>query len=106
MLSAARLQLSALGTEESEFCYSHSLQRELQRRDQHTEAVFDTPPEVDRRSFLKILGRARNLPDAGAKIHALCQHLIIEDEVVGILEQRELEDFPAEGTNRYDTRIA
>src|SRR5262249_19181913 len=66
-----------------------ALSSELECGRQHTQSVSYTAPEVDRGRFLKILSGARYFPDAETEVYALCQHLVIENEVVRILEQRQ-----------------
>jgi hypothetical protein len=61
------------------------LQSELYAGRQYTETILDAAPEADGRCIFEVFGRTRNFTDAEAKIHALCQHLIVEYEVVGIL---------------------
>src|SRR5208282_362806 len=55
-------------------------------------------PEIDGRSFFEILRRAGDFADTKAEMNALCQHLIVEHKVVGVLKQRQLgEDIAAKG---------
>src|SRR5579863_9510751 len=76
---------------------SDSLQRELQRGAEHAESVGDAAAKIDRRSLFEILRRTGHFPDAKAEMHALCEHLIVEDKIVGILEQGQLhQDLAAE----------
>ena len=72
----------------------HLLQRKLQRRTQHAEAVLHAAAEIDGRRLFEILGRARNLADAKSEVHALRQHLVVEDEVGRIFQQRQRRSTP------------
>lgn len=66
---------------------------------EHTQAVLHTSFEVDGRGLLKIFGGTRNLANTEAKHDRLGDHLIIEDEVVGILMNwKSFENFTGEGT--------
>ena len=74
------------------------LQGKLQRRCQHSQTILHAAAEVDGRRFFEIFGRARNFADAEAEVHALRQHLVVEDEVVGVFEQRQIQSgLAAEG---------
>ena len=54
---------------------------------------------IDGRSFLEILGRTGNFTDLKSKVHALREHLVVEDEVIGVLEQWQFtQDLAAECT--------
>src|SRR5208283_1891900 len=64
-------------------------QRELQTGKQYTEAVFHAAAKIDGRRFFEILRRAGHFTDAKAEIHALGQHLVVENEVLRILQQRQ-----------------
>ena len=75
------------------------LKCELDRGGEHIKAVFHASAEIDRRGFLEILGRTGNFTDLKSKVHALREHLVVEDEVVGVLEQGQFsQDFAAECT--------
>ena len=78
--------------------HANLLKSKLQRGGEHPETVLHATPKVDGRGFFEILGGTGNFSDAKAEVNALRQHLIIEDEVVGIFEQRKIgENFAAEG---------
>src|SRR5207237_9892873 len=85
----ARIQFAALFAETQKVEQTYSMQGELKRSSQHAETIFHAAAEINGRGFFKILGRTRDLSDAEAEVGALGQHLIIEDEVVGIFEQRQ-----------------
>src|SRR5580700_8518125 len=87
---AASLELAALVAEDAEAAQSPFLQGKLQCGRENAETVNDAAPEVDRRRLFEILGRARDFADAVAEVDTLRQHLIVEDEVVGIFDQRQL----------------
>src|SRR6202140_3503 len=77
---------------------SESLQRKLQGCTQYAESVFHAAAKVDGRGLLEILCGTGDFTDAETEVHALGQHLIVEDEVVGIFQQRQVgEHFAAEG---------
>ncbi len=56
---------------------------------QDADSIFHAAPEVDGRSFFEVARRAGDLADSKAEHHTLGEHLIVEDEVVRVLEQRE-----------------
>ena len=58
------------------------LQSELHRRLQNTQTVNDTASEIDGRGLLKILCRTAHLANPVSKPDDLCQHLVVEDEIV------------------------
>src|SRR5690348_13390698 len=73
------------------------LQKELERREKNAKSITNATTEVDGRSFFEIASWAGNLSDAKPKKQRLCQHFIIEDEIIGIFEQRQRQqDFAAE----------
>ena len=62
------------------------------------EAVAQRSAEVDRRRLLEVGGGAAHLADLEAGQQDLREHLVVEDEVVGVLEQRQrLEHLAREG---------
>src|SRR5277367_4091570 len=61
----------------------------------HAKAILHAAPKVDGRGFLKVAGGAGDLADAEAKHDGLGDHLIIEDEVIGVFEQRESLEYIA-----------
>ena len=63
------------------------MQEELQRHGQHAQTVGDRATEVDGRGLLEVGGRTAHLADLEACIEDLRQHLVVEDEVVGVLGQ-------------------
>jgi len=73
---------AALRAEDLELGQASFLQGKLQARHQYTEAISRRPPKTDRRSLRKIFGGTGNLADAEAEVDALCEHLIVEDEIV------------------------
>src|SRR5208337_3267349 len=62
-------------------------QRKLKTRQQHAKAVFHAAAKIDGRSLFEILGRTGHLPNAEAEIHALGQHLVVEDEVPRVFHE-------------------
>src|SRR5271154_820774 len=71
---------------------------ELKSGGEDAEAVFHAAAEVDGGGLLEIFRRAGNFSDAEAEMDALRQHLVVEDEVVGVFEQGKFgQDFSAEG---------
>src|SRR5580700_2045098 len=74
------------------------LQRELQGRRQHAEAIFHAAAEVDGRGFFEILSRTGNFSDAKAEVNALGEHLVVENKIIRIFEQGQSEqNIAAEG---------
>ena len=64
---------------------------------EHSKSIFDAALEIDRGGLFEVLGRAGDFSDAETEHDGLGDHLIVEDEVVGIFEQRErLKQFPRE----------
>src|SRR5581483_1103430 len=75
-----------------------ALQSELQCRRQDTQAILQASREVDGRRFFEVLRGARNFADPKAEMHALREHLIVENKVIRVLEQRQLrQNVAAEG---------
>src|SRR5208337_2138922 len=66
-----------------------ALEGELQSGCEHTEAILNAAAEIDGGGFLEILGGTGNFADAEAEIDALGEHLVVEDEIVAILPQRQ-----------------
>ena len=53
----------------------------------HPTTVAQAPPEVDRGRLGEVLRRAADLADAEAAPEDLREHLVVEDEVVGVLRR-------------------
>ena len=71
---------------------------EVERGSQDFKAIFDAALEVDRGSFFEIFRRAGDLADLEVEHDGLGDHLVVEDEIVGVFEQGEgLQQFPREG---------
>src|SRR5947207_4132832 len=71
---------------------------EFQRGAQDAEAVLHAAAEIDRRRLGEIARRARQFPDVEPEPDRLRQHLVVEDEIVAVLLQRQrLEQPPREG---------
>lgn len=74
------------------------LQPEAHRRFQHTQPVDRAPRKTDGRGVLKILGRTANLPDREAEVNDLRKHLVVENKVIGVLQQGNcFQHLPGEG---------
>ena len=86
----SRLEFAAFVAEAGQIDQTGPLQRELQGCDQHAESVFHAAAEVDGGSFCEILRGTGNFADAEAEVDALGEHLVVEDEVVGIFQQRQV----------------
>ena len=67
---------------------SHLFKSVLQTGRQHTKTILHAPPEIYGRSFGEVLGWAGYFTDSESKVHTLRQHLVIENEVVRVLQQR------------------
>ncbi len=64
---------------------------------ENSNAILDASLKVDRRGLFKILCRAGNLADSKTEHDRLGNHLIVENEVVRILEERQrLKQFARE----------
>jgi len=73
-------------------------QPELQGRPQHPEPVLHASKKPDGRGLFEVPSRAGDLPDLEAEPESLCEHLVVEDEVVRVLLQRKcLQEPPGEG---------
>src|SRR6266702_2695629 len=92
---AARFEFAAFVAEARHMNQADPLQRKLQGRRQHAKTVLHTAAKVDGRGFFEILRGAGNFSNAEAEVHALSQHLIVEDEVVGVFEQRQVSQYLA-----------
>ena len=69
----------------------------VHRRRDAAQAVADAPRQVDARRLGEILRRAAHLGDRVPAPEDLREHLVVEDEVVGVLAQRQrLEQLPRE----------
>src|SRR5262249_34619814 len=64
-------------------------QAKTQRRCKTTQAIAHAPAKIDRWSFRYIAGRTGHFPDRTAERDDLREHLIIENEVVGISFHRQ-----------------
>src|SRR4029077_15240153 len=88
---------AAVGIENPEPGETLAVQQALDGRLQHTQAVDDASEEVDGRGLGEVPSGARNLADPEPKAETLREHLVVEHESVGVLEQRQcLEHVPAE----------
>ena len=68
-------------------------------RHKDAETVLHAPLEIDGRRFFKIFRRAGDFSNSKAKHHGLRDHLIVEDEVVGVFENgKSLEQFAGKCT--------
>ena len=56
----------------------------LERDLQDAEPIFNTPAQIYRRCFGEILGWAGDFGDLETGIDYLREHLVVEDEVVGV----------------------
>src|SRR5580700_2690483 len=65
------------------------LERKLQSSFEDPKAVLNAATKIDGRRFFKIFGRAGNLPNTEAEVDALRQHLVVENEIVAILPERQ-----------------
>ena len=72
------------GAHDSEF-----IRDESGGRGQYARAVLHAAAEVDGGRFFKVFGRAGDLADPEAEHHGLRDHLVVEDKIVGVLEQRQ-----------------
>src|SRR5579871_2111879 len=99
VIGTAGFDFATLTVEDGEMGEPETLQSKLQRSRQHPEAVFHAAAEVDGRCFLEITRWAGNFADAESEVGALRQHLIVEDEVIGIFQKRQFrQSAAAEGT--------
>src|SRR6185437_14235346 len=89
VLVAAGFQLPARGIENAKAAQADFLQTELQRGGHHSQPVLHTAAEVDGGGCRKILGGAGDFADVEAEIYALGQHLVVENKVIGVFQQRQ-----------------
>ena len=76
---------------------THPVEPELQGGPQHTQPVSHAPLKIDGRRFGRIPRGAGHFANSKAKMNDLGQHLVIEDEIIGIFFQGEgFEDLPRE----------
>src|ERR1700730_10979527 len=95
----AGIQLAAFVAESPKMEQSDPLQGELKRGSEHAEAIHNAAAEVNGRCLFEVLRGTRDFSDAEAEMYALGEHLIVEDEVVGVFEQWQFrKDLAAEGT--------
>src|SRR5579864_5327123 len=92
------VQLAARRVKEPEVEESKFLEDVLYGRSQDAQPVAHAAAEIDGGSFGEVLGRAGKLADAELEVEALRQHLIVKDEAVRILGERQLgQDLAGEG---------
>src|SRR5690242_19984993 len=92
---AGRFQLAARGVEDAKTAHPYFLQSVLQRGGQHPQPVLHAAAEIDGGGFGEVLGGAGDFSDVEAEIDALRQHLVVEDKIVGVFQQRQLLQNPA-----------
>src|SRR5215467_9422377 len=91
-------QFAALWAKPGKMKKAGLLQSKLHSRAQHAESVLHAAAEIDGRGLSEILRRTGDFSDAKTEVDALRQHLVVEHEVIGIFQQRQLgENFAAEG---------
>jgi hypothetical protein len=83
----AGLKFAAFIAEAGQVDQAGPLQRELHRSRQDAETIFHAAAEVDGGGFLEVLRGTRHFTDVKAEVDTLGEHLVIEDEVVGIFQQ-------------------
>lgn len=66
------------------------LEAELHGGAQNPETIFTASAEVDRGGFREIFRRAGDLPDVETSVDDLRQHLVVEDEIVGVVHEGHL----------------
>ena len=81
------MHFAACGVE-SRYAPDFPLMRDItNRRGQHSQSIFHAALEVDGRGFFKVFRRAGDLANVEAEHHGLGDHLVIEDEIVGVFKQ-------------------
>ena len=80
------IDLSSIRIETWEMDNAHLVRGKADARDKNSEAVFHAAFEVDGRCFFKIFRRAGDFSNVKTKHHGLRDHLIVENEVVGVFE--------------------
>src|SRR5271166_2180946 len=94
----ARLQGLSLFAENGVAGDSGALERKLKRGLQNFETVSNAAPEIYGGGFREIFCRAGNFADAEAEVHALGEHLVVENEIVAVFAQRQAgQHLAAEG---------
>src|SRR6267154_4011800 len=79
---------SSSGIEERRFDKSCLVPDEGRRRLQYSQSIFHAASESDGRSFLEVARRAGDLPNPKTEHQGLSEHLVVEDEVVRVFQQR------------------
>jgi hypothetical protein len=90
VIGILRFEFAALCAEALQMDHSHFLQGKLQRGSDYFKPIFHAAMKVNGGGLLKIFGGTGNFSDAETEVDALRQHLVIEDEVVGVFKQRQL----------------
>jgi hypothetical protein len=80
------IDLSSARIETWEMDNAQLVRGKTDARDKNSETVLHAAFEVDGRRFFKIFRRAGDFPNAKTKHHGLRDHLIVENEVVGVFE--------------------
>jgi hypothetical protein len=81
-----QVNLPAAGFKHGRAVYAKLAGRESSRSTQHFQTILDAASKVDGRSVLVIAGRAGQLTDTKPEHHRLRDHLIVENEVIGIFK--------------------
>ena len=83
----SRFQFASLAIETPKLDEPDPLEPILQSSAENSEAILHASAEVNGGCFFKIFRGAGNFADTESKMYALRQHLVVEHEVVGILQQ-------------------
>src|ERR1700757_5194992 len=79
---AVSFEFAALGAEDGEARESPLLECELKCGEQNSQAIGHAAAEVDGGSLLEVLRGTRDFAGAEAKMNALSEHLVVENEIV------------------------
>src|SRR5207245_2964003 len=92
-----RLESSPFPLEDRRGAHSPAAHSEDKPGMKDSQAIADASPKAYRGGLRKIAARAADLADRKAEVDRLAEHLVVEDEAVGILPERQrLENPPGE----------
>src|SRR5208282_6511112 len=82
-------QFAAFGIEDAKLSQAAPLQKAFHRRAQNAKTVLHAAAEANGRSLIEVEGGAGDFADAESEMERLHDHFVVEDEIVGIFEQRQ-----------------
>src|SRR5215467_8389130 len=85
-------QSSARRAEDAIARNSEHLQTAFQGRGQNSKTIFHASPEVNRRCFREVFRGTGKLADAVIEANALGEHLIVENKIVRVFQNRQIDE--------------